>query len=92
MTILDDIRARLAAAPPLIKRYGPSPGGTRYQFATADKNNSCIVYGKELAEFMGHAANDIAYLLSVVDATERYAANLRALLDAERDGRLEHEP
>ncbi len=86
MTILDDIKARLEAAPAFTKRYSPPPHlkSTRYQFATADDNSACIAYGKGLADFLYHAGNDMAYLIAALEATERYASELRALYDAKR--------
>jgi hypothetical protein len=86
VSVLDDVKARLEAAPAFTKRYSPSPHlkSTRYQLATADNNSACIAYGKELADFVYHAANDIAYLIAALEATERYASELRALYDAQR--------
>lgn len=86
-TVLDIIKTRLAVAPRFVKRHSPPDltKSQRYQLATDDKNNACIVYGTALATHLYHAANDLEYLIGALEATERNAAELRKLLDQTRD-------
>lgn len=78
MKILEDLRRLEQAAPPLVKRYGPSPGGTRYQFAAPDDNAALIVYGKALADVTEAALAALPVLLRVVEAA-REATSLNSL-------------
>jgi len=71
VTTLEDLRRLHEAAPPLVKRYGPSPGGTRYQFATPDDNAALIVYGKALADVTEAARNALPALLRVAEAAKK---------------------
>lgn len=78
MTTLDELKRLEQAAPPLVKRYGPSPGGKRYQFATPDDNAALIVYGKALADVTEAARNALPALLRVAEAA-RNATSLNSL-------------
>jgi hypothetical protein len=85
MARTDEIRARLETAPQLTTRYGPSPGGKRYQLATATDNAALIVYGKALADLVEHASEDLAYLLDEVAQLRAELATLDPLRLAAAD-------
>ena len=69
---LEDLKRLEQAAPPLVTRYGPSPGGRRYQFATPDDNAALIVYGAALADVTEAARNALPALLRVAEAAREW--------------------